>query len=155
MGGFTCTLKISTRYKPAELFEMLRSNLPFVTGVGDPDPRFPRTLFTTQEALQIDVGEAINPAIQEEMYGFHPTVTVHFELDKDLNDDRYDVGQSNVMRGLDWLVNHIEGDMVYLVNYATPALLRRGREIWLDRKDTYWGERLPLLTFPYEWKKLS
>jgi hypothetical protein len=89
------------------------------------------------------------------MYGFHPTVTVHFELDKDLNDDRYDVGQSNVMRGLDWLVNHIEGDMVYLVNYATPALLRRGREIWLDRKDTYWGERLPLLTFPYEWKKLS
>jgi|GEM_PF-3464981 hypothetical protein len=156
MSGFTCTLKIATDYTPAEIFALLRENLPFVTGVRDDDPRFSRLLFTTMDALQIGVTATHLPHYTEEDFGFRPTVTVSFELDKNLDEVRYEEGKGNAMRGVDWIVNHVEGDMVYMVNGDSPGLLRRGDRIWLDRKDSYWRPvDLQKLTFPYEWKKLS
>jgi|SRR5580658_1584367 hypothetical protein len=156
MSGFTCRLKIATDYTPAEIFALLRENLPFVTGVSDDDPRFPRTLFTTMDALQIDVTATRLPHYTEEDFGFRPTVTVSFELGRNLLGERETEGEGNVARGVDWIVNHLNGDMVYMVNGDSPGLLRRGNQIWLDRKDSYWREEdLQKLTFPYEWKKLS
>ena len=135
---------------------MLQTSLPFVTGARDHDPRFPMRLYTTMNAMQIGVTKANLPHLTEEDFGFWPTVAVSFELDKNLLGQRCEEGNGNVTRGVDWLVNHIAGDMVYMINGDSPGLLRRGNQIWLDHKDSYWrAQDLLKLTFPYEWKKLA
>jgi hypothetical protein len=155
MSGFTSTLEIATPRDPAEVRELLRTNLPFVTGMSEPDPQFPPTLFTTKEALQINVRGPVGPELIEETFGFRPTVTVVFELAKNMDDPLYEEGMGNELRGLDWIIRHLDGDLVFLVNRDAPALLRKDGEIRLDRKDRFWGEfELKQLTFPYDWKKI-
>jgi hypothetical protein len=45
--------------------------------------------------------------------------------------------------------------LVFLVNRALPAILRRDGHIWRDRKDYFWmPPDLVPLTFPDEWKTL-
>jgi hypothetical protein len=138
MSGFTYNLEIATPYTPAEICGILRDNLPFVTGEADYDSRFPRTLFTTNEALQIDVASRKSPELAEETFGFRPTVIISFEQAKYTEPDPPDEGHVNMIRAVDWIVNHLECDLVFLVNRALPAILRRDGHIWLDRKDYFW-----------------
>jgi hypothetical protein len=155
MSGFTCDLEIATACTPAEICGILRDNLPFVTRERDYDPRFPHLLFTTNEALQISVSSREHPELAEETFGFRPTVMISFEQAKYTKPDPPDEGHVNMVRAVDWIVNHLEGDLVFLVNRDLPAILRRDGHIWLDRKDYFWMPRdLLRLCFPYEWKTL-
>ena len=66
----------------------------------------------------------------------------------------FEEGALNRVRVVDWLINHVEGDAVFLVNGDLPVLLRKDGKVWLHHKDRFWSERnLPLLSFPYEWKE--
>jgi hypothetical protein len=40
-------------------------------------------------------------------------------------------GRVNVIRAVDWTVNHLEGDLVFVVKRDIPALLRRDRRGWI------------------------
>jgi hypothetical protein len=152
--GFECTYKIDTRYNVEELYQLLRTNLPFVSGWRDYDGRFQRMIFTEQEGLQITIYETIRPDITQHLYDFRPTVTVTFELARG-DDPGIEVGLDNLRRSVNWLQNNVEGDAVFLANRDTPVLLRRGGVTWLDSRRTFWRDQdLALLTFPYEWKLL-
>ena len=59
--------------------EALRANLPFVTEAEEYDPRFPRSLRTT-DGIWITVYAARGSPCVEEEFGFQPTVTISFEL---------------------------------------------------------------------------
>jgi hypothetical protein len=155
MSGFTCNLEIATAYTPADICRILRDNLPFVTGEAEYDPRFPRTLFTTNEALQIDIARREKPELIEETFGFRATVKLSFEQAKYTEPDPPEEGYVNMIRAVDWIVNHLDGDLVFLVNWGNSALLRRNGHVWLDRREHFWREEdLQRLTFSYEWKTL-
>lgn len=155
MGGFTCDIEIATRYTPAEICTILRDNLPFVTGEAEYDPRFPRTLFTTNESLQIDFLGREDPELTEETFGFRPTVMISFEQAKYTRPDDPLEGRTNMIHAVNWIINHLDGDLVFLAGREVPALLRRNGHIWLDNKDRVWiPDDFQYLTFPYEWKKL-
>jgi hypothetical protein len=49
-------------------------------------------------------------------------------------DDAWEEGKANELRALDWIVHHLDGDLVLLANGDVPALLRRGSRVWLDCK---------------------
>jgi hypothetical protein len=155
MSGFTCNLEIATAHTPAEICRMLRDNLPFVTGEAEYNPRFPRTLFTTNEALQIDIARWEKPELIEKTFGFPATVKISFERAKYTEPDPPNEGAVNMIRAVDWIVNHLDGDLVFLQDWDISVLLRRGGHVWLDHKDRFWsGEDLGRLTFAYEWKAL-
>jgi hypothetical protein len=134
MSGFTCDLEIATAYTPAEICGILRENLSFVIGERDYDPRFQRMLFTTNEALQISVACWKRPELIEETYGFRPTVMIFFEQAKYTEPDFPDEGRVNMIRAVIWIINNLDGDLVFLVSREPPALLRRDGHIWLDRR---------------------
>jgi hypothetical protein len=155
VSGFTCNLEIATAHTPVEICETLRDSLPFVTGEADHDPRFPRTLFTTNEALQIAIAQRQRPELTEETFGFRPTVMVSFEQAKYTEPDPPDEGYVNMIRAVDWIVNHLDGDLVFLANRDIPVLLRRGGQVSLDHREKFWREQdLQHLTFAYDWKTL-
>jgi hypothetical protein len=155
VSGFTCNLEIATAYTSAEICGILRDNLPFVTRERDYDPRFPRMLFTTKEALQISVASRKRPELTEETFGFRPTVMISFEQAKYTEPDPPNEGRVNMVRAVDWIVNHLDGDLVFLANRDVPAILRRDGHVWLDHKDYFWmPPDLLRLTFPYEWRTL-
>ena len=101
MSGFTCNLEIATAYTPAEISRILRENLPFVTGAAEYDPRFPRTLFTTNEALQIDIAHWDRPELIEETFGFPATVKIAFEQAKYTEPNPPDEGHVNMIHAVD------------------------------------------------------
>jgi hypothetical protein len=86
--GFTCDLDIATAYTPGKVCEILRGNLPFVTEERDYDPRFPRMLFTTNNALQISVARQKWPELIQETFGFRPPAVISFEQAKYTEPDR-------------------------------------------------------------------
>jgi hypothetical protein len=152
MSGFTCGLQLATSLAPVEIVQKLRDNLPFIAGAYTYDPQ---SLRTTNDGVLIEVSGAVMPEVTEELFGFRPAVKVSFELARG-GDDAWEEGKANELRALDWIIHHLDGDLVFLANGEVPALLRRRNSIWLDRKDWFWRESdLRLLTFPYEWKRLK
>lgn len=152
--GFECDYKIATDYSAEDIYQMLRTNLSFVTGWRDFDGRLQRMIFTRNEGLQITIYKSKNPEVSEKFFGFRPTVTVSFEVARG-GHPGFDDGMDNMSRSIDWLQNNVEGDAVFLANRDRAVLLRRNGLTWLDSTGIFWRERdIPLLTFSYEWKDL-
>ncbi len=117
--------------------------------------KFRPTLYTANNGLQIETYPPVGLGSVEDHFGFRPTVRVDLELARG-NDPGFEEGALNRVRVVDWLINHVEGDAVFLVNGDLPVLLRKDGKVWLHHKDRFWSERnLPLLSFPYEWKELN
>jgi hypothetical protein len=158
MSGFTYFLELGTERSAAEVFDLLQDNLPFITGVGEPHPKYPRSLYTTNDGVELRVSTPRGFYPSEEAFGFPWRVRISFELTKTFDESdfaRREEGKANMVRALNWIIDHIEGDMVL---FATdiPILLRHGNRIWLDRRDWSWIEEdLALMTFPYEWRDLE
>ena len=147
------TYRVATPLTPDNVFDLLRDNLDFATRERRSDKFRPR-LYTTNDGLMIETYPDKSLGGVEEAFGFHPTVRVDLELARG-NAPGFPEGELNTVRTVDWLINHIEGDAVFLANGDAPVLLRRNGKVWLDRKDWFWREQdLKLLTFPYEWKEL-
>jgi len=80
---------------------------------------------------------------------------ISFEQAKYTEPDAPNEGSVNMIPALNWIVNHRDGDLVFLANRDVPAMLRRDGHIWLDRKDCFWiAEDLKRLTFSCERKTL-
>jgi hypothetical protein len=153
MSGYTSFYDIATSYTADEVYELLRHNLDFVTEAIRREGFTPK-LKTTNEGVLIEVYPDMWPGAVEEVFGFRPTVRVSLELARG-GDPGFDEGGLNTTRTVNWLINNIKGDAVFLPNGDLPVLLRRGDQVWLDKKEEWWGEEdLKLLTFPYEWKEL-
>lgn len=146
---------MDTSFTPNDVFELLRDNLTFVTGEQKFE-KFRPTLYTTNNGLQIETyPDKEAPDCIEDAFGFLPKVRVALHLARG-NDPGFEEGALNRVRVVDWLINHVEGDAVFLVNGDLPVLLRKDGKVWLHHKDRFWSERnLPLLSFPYEWKELN
>lgn len=148
------TYKMATALTPDEVFELLRDNLKFVTEERKFE-NFRPSLYTTNDGLTVETFPDKSVGAVEQAFGFKPTIRVDLELAR-ANAPGFEEGALNRVRVVDWLINHVEGDAVFLVNGDLPVLLRKNSKVWLHHKDRFWSERnLPLLTFPYEWRELT
>ena len=140
----------ATSLTPDEVYELLRNNLEFVTRESKQGSSR-TTLFTKNDGLQIATYPLKGSSRVEDAFGFRPTVRVDLYLARRDFED-----YANLFRTVDWLINHVDGDAVLLfANGEFPVLLRSGDKIWLnDRDRKFLREKLALLTFPYDWKRL-
>jgi hypothetical protein len=57
----------------------------------------------------------LSPELIEETYGFRPTVMISLQQAKYAEPARSDEGHINMIHAVDWIVNHLNGDLVFLV----------------------------------------
>lgn len=145
------TFWIDTRETPARVQAILAESGHFAIG---PDIKIGKQVFA--DGAIVAISRARLFADQRAALGIDPQLQLYFGC---ADNSKTAAWTTNTVIGVTTLLRLMPGDALFVYSSQSPALLRKGGRLILDRRAGLWGEGvvprvLPLVDLPYEFGEI-